>query len=512
MRIITSKTLLLLIMVCMLPMLSMTDYNYSLHEAENLLDKQYKRTLNAARAIDLAHAKMDSLEDKYNTSQSAISAANRQTVASAFGVTVTAFATGGASVAWSAIISAVTSGMTSEAEKRAALTAFGGMSLVDAYSSAIEDKKSAIDNFNGQFVNYQINWQVWYAVYNSHYNLDTHDGASSGSERTTHNTYDFVSNWQIDKSLPALFDCGGSCGQSFPTPRGEHATKCGSASLTMYEDVKKRSKTPGNNAMTAVKAVNKERWANPALGCAEPYYTCEELEYHMLRNCDVDVSGYNDKLQIITEKCGLPYRRCLLGRGSHRKIGSGTDDVTQNPAPPPSPPPTPAPSTPTYHACGVHETSVSGDHSWIYRDCPSGHAHYACDGSNHSVQATCSETNANGDSCTVTGFYACQTHTHQFPDPNLCPAAGCNVRINTANAADHALVTCTGNVGKSCRQQYYACQANAHRWVRCQRGVSCPSYTHGSGINRSAYMTRACMPNPNTCITVNGQRQKHDLQ
>ncbi len=158
----------------------------------------------------------------------------------------------------------------------------------------------------------------------------------------------------------------------------------------------------------------------------------------------------------------------------------------------------------------VSSSSTGGSNSITY--VCGVHSGPASEASSHAVQATCSETNANGDSCTVTGFYACQTHTHQFPDPNLCPAVGCNVRINTDNAADHALVTCTGNTGKSCRQEYYKCQAYNHRWVTCQRGVSCPSYTHGSGVNRSAYMTRACAPNPNTCITVNGQRQKHDLQ
>lgn len=158
----------------------------------------------------------------------------------------------------------------------------------------------------------------------------------------------------------------------------------------------------------------------------------------------------------------------------------------------------------------VSSSSTGGSNSITYA-CGV-HSGPASEASSHAMQATCSLTNANGDSCAATGFYACQTHTCQFPDPNLCPAAGCNVRINTNNAADHALVTCTGNVGKSCRQQYYACQANDHRWVRCQRGVSCPSYALGNSFPRSAYMTRACMPNPNTCITVNGVRQKHLLQ
>ncbi len=60
-------------------------------------------------------------------------------------------------------------------------------------------------------------------------------------------------------------------------------------------------------------------------------------------------------------------------------------------------PTTPTPTTPStssYHACGVHETSVSGDHS---------------------LQASCTVTNGWFHSCTVTNYYACQTHTCVFP-------------------------------------------------------------------------------------------------
>ena len=95
------------------------------------------------------------------------------------------------------------------AEKRAALTAIGGMSLVDAYESAIIEKESAINNFNGQFVNYQIDWQVWSAVYNQHYNWDTHEGA--GSQGSTHQYHSFIDDFHIDTSLPS-FPCGGNCG------------------------------------------------------------------------------------------------------------------------------------------------------------------------------------------------------------------------------------------------------------------------------------------------------------
>ncbi len=73
---------------------------------------------------------------------------------------------------------------------------------------------------------------------------------------------------------------------------------------------------------------------------------------------------------------------------------------------------------PSMHACSVHETSVSGDHSWVTPACgDSTHAGYACQiGSTHtSLQASCTVTNSNSDYCTVTSFYDCQFHTHVYP-------------------------------------------------------------------------------------------------
>ena len=226
---IFSKTLILLLMVAMLPMVAIADEHEPLNRAEDLLRRQSQRTLLAARRVDKAQALMTEFGAKYDSSQSAISAGNTQTVASAFGVTVTAFATGGQSVAWSSIVSAVTNAIMTQAEREAALTAIGGTPLLDAYVSAIEEKKSAIHNFEGQVVNYNIDWQVWYVVYDAHYDWDTHEGASSQSG--THNYHDYIDDWFVDTSLPS-FECDGGCGESFITPPGSHWTKCGTAQYT----------------------------------------------------------------------------------------------------------------------------------------------------------------------------------------------------------------------------------------------------------------------------------------
>ena len=43
------------------------------------------------------------------------------------------------------------------------------------------------------------------------------------------------------------------------------------------------------------------------------------------------------------------------------------------------------------------------------------------DASSHALQASCSATNSRGKSCTVTNFYACQSHTHSYPKAPLLP-------------------------------------------------------------------------------------------
>ena len=85
--------------------------------------------------------------------------------------------------------------------------------------------------------------------------------------------------------------------------------------------------------------------------------------------------------------------------------GGGSTPPSENPVVSPTPTPTPAPPpSPTYHACGEHETSVSGDHS---------------------LQASCASTDSNGNYCTVTNFYACDSHTHSYPTPPPPPTATC---------------------------------------------------------------------------------------
>ena len=140
-------------------------------------------------------------------------------------------------------------------------------------------------------------------------------------------------------------------------------------------------------------------------------------------------------------------------------------------------------STPSYHPCGVHATSVSGTHSAA--GCGVS-GHYVCDGSDHSLQASCTSTDSNGQYCTVTSFYACQTHTHVYPAPPAisCGRSGCTQTVSSSTA--HQVTCSAGHQYWSCGQ-YANWHANHHRtrtcrfgrcgqtWQRCSRPSSAPT-------------------------------------
>ncbi len=157
---------------------------------------------------------------------------------------------------------------------------------------------------------------------------------------------------------------------------------------------------------------------------------------------------------------------------------STTTETTQNEFQQPTP--TPAPS-PSYHACGVHETSVSGDHSWVTPACgDSTHAGYACQiGSSHTnLQASCTATDSNGNSCTVTGFYTCSPHTHVYPappEPSLSTCAnGHSYDPNNPSAYKrHHTKTCRFS---ECGQTWANCSGNApicNKPYRKANGLRC---------------------------------------
>ena len=69
------------------------------------------------------------------------------------------------------------------------------------------------------------------------------------------------------------------------------------------------------------------------------------------------------------------------------------------------------------------------DPSSVTRDC----GHLLSASGDHSKQASCSVTNSNGQRCTVTNFYACQSHTHTYPNARFLPLLTVRQRCQSAS-------------------------------------------------------------------------------
>ncbi len=161
--------------------------------------------------------------------------------------------------------------------------------------------------------------------------------------------------------------------------------------------------------------------------------------------------------------CGDKYFTCEGSCDNGHSSGSGSNPPSSGGSNPPSNTP-----TPSYHACNVHLTTVSGDHS---------------------LQSSCSSSNANGN-CTVTSFYACDSHTHAYPTPPptptpppppeptppppttvACGAAswtGCTASVSSRT--EHKIPSCSG-----CGNRYWTCSASAsnHTDVKTCRYSEC---------------------------------------
>ena len=134
------------------------------------------------------------------------------------------------------------------------------------------------------------------------------------------------------------------------------------------------------------------------------------------------------------------------------------------------------PPPPSYHACGVHETSISGDHS---------------------LQASCSSSNSNG-SCTVTNFYACQSHTHSYPSPpKLKTCRACNAKYDpkSSSAAQHTRQSfpCGAHSGWACSNPHIVehstpktCKRCGTTFYSCNRKGPCVTRRYGTHENHSA--------------------------
>ena len=232
-----------------------------------------------------------------------------------------------------------------------------------------------------------------------------HQSESQG----THTIY-ARGSWSFS-DLPYTYNCNstGTCAVKYRTPYQayyDHREKCGTdASYSqLVRAYLPDSYTTGNFTFElGIRTVEQ--------GCGQEWYNCDAISHavhtprHMIRKCNITILKKGGG----SYKCPDSFRKCMYhkrdhderplkyGLTEHSETDSSDEEVSspvQMPTSTPTPSPTPAPTT--YHACGVHEDWQSGDHS---------------------LQASCSETDSHGQYCTVTNFYACQSHTHVYPPP-----------------------------------------------------------------------------------------------
>ena len=99
------------------------------------------------------------------------------------------------------------------------------------------------------------------------------------------------------------------------------------------------------------------------------------------------------------------------------------------------------------------KTGEEVDPSQVLRPC----GHSVVVSGDHSLQASCSSTDSNGKSCTVTSFYACDGHTHSYPSlPTTvsCARSACGAQVS--DRLEHRVDSCS-----NCGNVYWTCYPNA---------------------------------------------------
>ena len=116
--------------------------------------------------------------------------------------------------------------------------------------------------------------------------------------------------------------------------------------------------------------------------------------------------------------------------------------------------------TVSYHACGEHEISESGSHSYGTYTCGS-HSGYACQESNdHKTYiSSCTSTNSDGNTCNnSSAYYECSQHSHTYP-PSLVACGGASYTgcSGASSRTAHHVPSCSSGCGNG----YWTCSSTA---------------------------------------------------
>ena len=156
-------------------------------------------------------------------------------------------------------------------------------------------------------------------------------------------------------------------------------------------------------------------------------------------------------------------------------------------------------TTPSMHACGDHETSVSGDHSQGTYTCGQDYGYKCQESDDHATYiSSCSETKDSKTCDNTSTYYECSPHNHTYPPSASCGRSSCTASVSSSTehqggpcASGHTYWTCNPNVNVSnwqnkhrvrtcryseCRQTWQACVSSTpicNKPSRKQNGKKC---------------------------------------
>ena len=466
----TSRTLLFMLILlcgCMVSLvihIALADtLEKRITDLQDDLGKAEKAVNNAEGKLGAAHDLMDELYDDWQ----ALSESNRDKAVDAIISLL--------SLDWPSLV---------KQGAKIGITFDSGSSLTSNFDTAVSRVEILIVEMNTAITRYYTTLGKVQNLIKEH-NAGHADRGYSPWERHTIPSGP-VEPWFVDDDLPDI-PCKGGCGVTFPSPSasiGDHQTKCGDGENVDEEANKRYGQRTATGVLLSgphahvVSLLLSER--SVTAGCGRDYYWCTQNEEHKIRFCNKQVSDGGT-----SQRCGQGYRNCMPLSTKHNgnsyktyhdedgDVSSGGEGSTENQFIAPDPAPTP---TPSYHTCGSHETWQSGDH--FAAGCGTS-GHYSCDGSDHSLQASCSVTNSNGDYCTVASFYACQSHMHQYPEPQsqyMTCAYGHTYDTTVQSQVDfHRTKTCKwcGGTWKDCGDVTPYCPT----WTTAHHKCSEPSHT-----------------------------------
>ncbi len=483
-RRLTGPTLLLGLLAVLTFNVAHADPNGLLEVAEAARKNKKDLADTAYNEMQNANALYSKAGSEYGANQSKINRGVVVTSAKLLAASVTVYMSGGvtATIAVSSLLGMLDLG---EAIK-------DSTSLESAYESAIGAKSSYLNAFESAVSTYNRKYDAYIST------LATHTGWTSqqvlnligdGSNPAVYHKGSVTpsdvhggrtrKDWgSYDKSLPS-FTCVGPCSNTFTLPssaRTSHQKTCGTAEDVGVAAMRTVPYDQGEYR-AAIDRILRSRSASE--GCGRKYFDCPDYPdtEHKLQTCRKWLWAYSssERRDVRSSRCADSFRACMRHTKDHR--GTWWSFATSHSASPPDDymsvgsylhdPDDPdgiystSDETPncsdctthcsspcgcstsgtcngtvSYHTCGVHEIAVSGDHS---------------------LQASCSSTDSNGNYCTVTSFYACDSHTHSYPNLVKCGAknwTGCTARVSSRT--EHQVSSCD-----SCGSTYWTCNSTA---------------------------------------------------